>query len=75
METPTWHDVLNQPLAEMRDEAIQMVDDAINIMEPLQRKDFECATKYDEMLLLRKKAEAMPKNYEEAQAMADSADD
>ena len=75
METPTWDDVLNQTFAEMRDEGIRIVDAAINSMEPLQRKDFECATKYDEMLLLRKKAEAMPKNYEEAQAMADSADD
>ena len=66
MKTPTWDDVLNLTLAGMRDEAIQMVDAAIDITEPLQRKDFEYAAKYDELLVLRKKAEAMPKNYDEA---------
>jgi hypothetical protein len=57
--TPTLEGVLNQTIAKMRDDAIGMVDAAIDVMEPLQRKDFEYAAKYDELLLLRKKAEAI----------------
>lgn len=65
-KTPTWDDVLNLTLAKMRDEAIKMVDDAIDIMEPLQREDFECAANYDKLLRMREKAEKMPSNLDEA---------
>jgi hypothetical protein len=41
MKTPTWDDVLNLALTKMRGEVIKMIDDAIDIMESLQRKDFE----------------------------------